>query len=222
MNEETYYDYLEVKNISTVNEIKKSYRELAKRYHPDLNPNDKYSEERFKKISEAYEILTNYEKRLEYDNFLKAKDEMKEYYYSSTNNYSETTEATPEKENSFSKYEKLINNKYLKLLFNSLLVILKLFFIALYPVIFVAQLILLMSYGFIYIFLGIILLFYAFIIFASIGMFLTGDTQGGILVFISMTIALLPFFLACIMPEKIIEILTNFRSKIIDLLFFWF
>tara|TARA_B100000131_G_C18021011_1_gene574575 strand:+ start:540 stop:1004 length:465 start_codon:yes stop_codon:yes gene_type:complete len=63
-----YYEILNVRNDATLKEINKSYHELSIRFHPDKNPNDKYSEEKFKLISEAYSILSNYEKRIRYDN----------------------------------------------------------------------------------------------------------------------------------------------------------
>ena len=50
-------------------EIKKIYRKLARQYHPDLNPGNKASEEKFKEITEAYEVLKNEEKRTKYDQF---------------------------------------------------------------------------------------------------------------------------------------------------------
>ena len=53
-----YYDTLDLKQGATQDDIKKSYRKLSKKYHPDLNPNNKEAEDKFKKISEAYEVLT--------------------------------------------------------------------------------------------------------------------------------------------------------------------
>ncbi len=57
-----YYDILELKEGSDKKEIKKAYRKLSKKHHPDLNPNNKKAEEKFKKIVEAYEILTGKQK----------------------------------------------------------------------------------------------------------------------------------------------------------------
>ena len=57
-----YYDVLGLKQGSSEEEIKKAYRKLSKQYHPDLNPNNKQAEEKFKKIAEAYEILTGKQK----------------------------------------------------------------------------------------------------------------------------------------------------------------
>ena len=69
MAEEDFYDVLGVSKTATAQEIKKAYRKLALKYHPDHNPGDKAAEEKFKKISEAYEVLSNDEKRAKYDQF---------------------------------------------------------------------------------------------------------------------------------------------------------
>lgn len=63
-----YYKILEVKKTATDAEIKKSYRELAKKYHPDKNPDNPTAETKFKEISDAYETLSDKAKRNEYDN----------------------------------------------------------------------------------------------------------------------------------------------------------
>ncbi|ELR99066.1 DnaJ C-terminal domain-containing protein [Gloeocapsa sp. PCC 73106] len=68
-NFKDYYATLEVSKKATPEEIKKSFRKLALKYHPDRNPGDKASEARFKEISEAYEILSDSEKRQKYDQF---------------------------------------------------------------------------------------------------------------------------------------------------------
>jgi len=64
-----YYKILGVDKNSTPDDIKKAYRKLARKYHPDVNQNNKVAEEKFKEISEAYEILSNPEKKNEYDQF---------------------------------------------------------------------------------------------------------------------------------------------------------
>jgi len=67
MNED-YYKILEVSQDASQDDIKKTYRNLSKKYHPDLNPNNKEAEEKFKKINEAYSILGDPNKRKQYDN----------------------------------------------------------------------------------------------------------------------------------------------------------
>lgn len=67
MNYKDYYKVLGLEKTADAKAIKKAYRELARRYHPDANPGDKKSEERFKEISEAYEVLSDPEKRKRYD-----------------------------------------------------------------------------------------------------------------------------------------------------------
>jgi len=62
-----YYKLLGVLPTATTEEIKKAYRQLALKYHPDRNPGDKNSEAFFKKVSEAYTILSNPEKRENYN-----------------------------------------------------------------------------------------------------------------------------------------------------------
>jgi curved DNA-binding protein len=64
-----YYAILGVNKNATGDEIKKTFRKLAVKYHPDRNPGDKKAEERFKEISEAYEVLSDPEKRQKYDQF---------------------------------------------------------------------------------------------------------------------------------------------------------
>ena len=64
-----YYKILGVSKTATSGEIKKTYRKLARKYHPDLNPGDKSAEAHFKEINEAYEVLSDSEKRTKYDQF---------------------------------------------------------------------------------------------------------------------------------------------------------
>lgn len=64
-----YYQILEVKKDAGQEEIKKAYRKLARKYHPDVNPDDPNAEEKFKDINEAYQVLSDEEKRQKYDRF---------------------------------------------------------------------------------------------------------------------------------------------------------
>ncbi len=64
-----FYDILGVSRTADADELKKAYRKLAIKFHPDKNPNDKEAEEKFKEAAEAYEILSNPEKRRRYDQF---------------------------------------------------------------------------------------------------------------------------------------------------------
>jgi molecular chaperone DnaJ len=64
-----YYEVLGIAKGASDEEIKKGYRKLAKKYHPDLNPDDKTAEEKMKEVNEAYEILSNPDKKSRYDQF---------------------------------------------------------------------------------------------------------------------------------------------------------
>ena len=62
-----YYQTLGVSKTASADEIKKAYRKLAVKYHPDKNPGDKSAEEKFKQVSEAYDVLSDPKKRKQYD-----------------------------------------------------------------------------------------------------------------------------------------------------------
>ena len=76
---EDYYQVLGVDKKAPADEIKKAYRKLALKWHPDKNPNNKGAEEKFKKISEAYAVLSDTEKRQQYDQFCSA-DQYRQQY----------------------------------------------------------------------------------------------------------------------------------------------
>ncbi|MEP6676353.1 MAG: molecular chaperone DnaJ [Ferruginibacter sp.] len=68
-NKKDFYEILGVSKSSSADEIKKAYRKVAMQYHPDRNPGDKAAEEKFKEAAEAYEILSDADKRAQYDRF---------------------------------------------------------------------------------------------------------------------------------------------------------
>lgn len=64
-----YYEVLGVSRGASEDEIKKAYKKMARKYHPDLNPGDKTAEEKFKEVNEAYEVLSNADKKARYDQY---------------------------------------------------------------------------------------------------------------------------------------------------------
>jgi molecular chaperone DnaJ len=75
---EDYYGLLGVKRTATSDEIRKAYRRLARKHHPDVNPGDKSAEDKFKGISEAYDVLSDAKKREVYDKFGSYSESMKD------------------------------------------------------------------------------------------------------------------------------------------------
>ena len=69
MAKRDYYEILGVTKTASADEIKKAYRKIALKYHPDRNPGDKDAEEHFKEAAEAYDVLSNPDKRAQYDRF---------------------------------------------------------------------------------------------------------------------------------------------------------
>lgn len=71
-----YYEVLGVNRTASADELKKAYRKLARQYHPDVNPGDDSSEDRFKEVNEAYEVLSDVDRRAAYDRFGHAASQM--------------------------------------------------------------------------------------------------------------------------------------------------
>ena len=68
-NKRDYYEVLGVDKSASADDIKKAYRKLAMKYHPDRNPGDKTAEEKFKEVGEAYAVLSDADKKAKYDQF---------------------------------------------------------------------------------------------------------------------------------------------------------
>src|ERR1044072_1609553 len=69
MSKRDYYEILGVAKSASADEIKKAYRKVAMQFHPDRNPGDKAAEEKFKEAAEAYEILSDADKKAQYDRY---------------------------------------------------------------------------------------------------------------------------------------------------------
>ena len=92
-----YYEILGISKSASADEIKKAYRNLAFKYHPDRNSGDKAAEEKFKEINEAYDVLSDEKKRADYDSF------------GTGNSYSSRTNSSYNKSNDFANEETFWN-----------------------------------------------------------------------------------------------------------------
>lgn len=111
MNFKDYYKILKVSKNANLDEIKKSYRKLAKQWHPDKNPGNIKAEDKFKEISEAYDVLSDSVKRKKFDDFINvSSSKHTNYSYQKAKGFSEDT---PESEFSdfFKQFFKKRNNK---------------------------------------------------------------------------------------------------------------
>lgn len=105
---QNYYKILEVSSTATDEELKKAYRTLAKKYHPDKNAGDKQAEEKFKQLVEAYQVLTNADKRAKYDDFLTNKQAQAKTR-SNTQNKTEGRHSQTKTENSNTGFSEFFN-----------------------------------------------------------------------------------------------------------------
>jgi len=118
--EKTFYEKFGIKETATLDEIKRAYRKLAFRYHPDKNDEDKKFENIFKQINNIYETLSNSEQRIQYDAELKKKRAKNKQYsfgnYTSqqqTYNYKRPSGNTTSNEGKAAyKYERYLTKKY--------------------------------------------------------------------------------------------------------------
>ena len=68
-DKQDYYEALGISKGASADEIKKAYRQMAKKYHPDMNPDNKEAEQKFKEVNEAYEVLSDPDKKAKYDQY---------------------------------------------------------------------------------------------------------------------------------------------------------
>ncbi|MDH3004798.1 MAG: DnaJ domain-containing protein [Candidatus Shikimatogenerans sp. JK-2022] len=99
-----YYEILGVSRDATLEEIKKSYRKLAIKYHPDKNPNNKISEEKFKEAAEAYSVLSDKDKKMQYDQF--------GYIDNDTSSSSSSSSSSMNMEDIFSNFGDIFNDNF--------------------------------------------------------------------------------------------------------------
>lgn len=88
-NKTNYYEILEISTDATQDEIKRAFRKLAKKYHPDMNPNNPNVKDIMQKITVAYEVLSDVEKRKEYD-----RQHFDELHFERSKSYSQAKENT--------------------------------------------------------------------------------------------------------------------------------
>ena len=89
MNFKNYYKILGITKNAGEEDIKKAYRKLAKKWHPDKNPDDTKAEEKFKELSEAYDVLSDVIKRKRFDDFISFSDKQRTYAYRKATDYTD-------------------------------------------------------------------------------------------------------------------------------------
>ncbi len=94
MNFKNYYKILGLDKNTAESEIKKAYRKLAKQWHPDKNPGNKKAENKFKEISEAYDVLSDNIKRKKFDDFINVNESKAAYSYNNAKHYYTNTSET--------------------------------------------------------------------------------------------------------------------------------
>lgn len=110
VNFKNYYKTLGVSASSGEEEIKKAYRVLAKKWHPDKNLDNEEAEEKFKEISEAYDVLSDVLKRKKFDDFVKASKQSRSYSYTKRTDFTQT-EYEPEFSDFFKQFFKNRNKR---------------------------------------------------------------------------------------------------------------
>ena len=111
MQFKNYYKILNVKKDASETEIKKSYRQLAKTWHPDKNPDDKTAEAKFKEIAEAYDVLSNPDKRKKFDDFISYENHQKRYSYKTTYKTTSKNQDAKRQEQEYSDFFKQFFNQ---------------------------------------------------------------------------------------------------------------
>jgi len=110
VNFKDYYKILKISKNANLDEIKKSYRKLAKQWHPDKNPDNKKAEDKFKEISEAYDVLSDSVKRKKFDDFINVSSRSTNYSYKKAQDFSQEEYET-EFSDFFKQFFKKRNNK---------------------------------------------------------------------------------------------------------------
>ncbi len=100
-----YYKILEISKNASDKEIKKAYRRLARKYHPDVNPNDETSKKKFQEINEANEVLSDSEKRKKYDKYGKDWEHGEAYEKAQQQQYSQRSYQNQGAGGSFSEHD---------------------------------------------------------------------------------------------------------------------